>query len=326
MEFITFFGQSQYKARDIQLFQGVTGSDLVAINNLIAPCKVVSAKAGAAIIHAHSNDNPLYAVLKGGLKLQQSESASVQAMHNLHYLTGECAGELSVLDDEDQSHTILATCDSELLIIDTDTLWELIDKSNCMARNLLRLLSFRIRTTNAFLRRRHQVGEFYRQLSMIDGLTGIHNRAWLNSQLPHLIQHSHSTGSPLSIIMADLDNFKLFNDTHGHIIGDDAIQCAAKILNSTLRPTDFAVRFGGEELLVILPDTSKEACFSVAKRLCTRLAKSSVFKDQRQSLPHITASFGVTNLNEGQDIFTLIAAADAALYRAKKAGRNQVSY
>ena len=160
---------------------------------------------------------------------------------------------------------------------------------------------------------------------MIDGLTGIHNRAWLHSQLPQMIERSHVTGSPLSIIMADLDHFKQFNDTHGHILGDDAIQSAAKLLNSTLRPTDFAVRFGGEELLIILPDTSKEACFSVAERLCVKLAHATVFKDNRLPLPHITASFGVAILTAGQDIFTFIAAADAALYLAKNSGRNQVS-
>ena len=86
------------------------------------------------------------------------------------------------------------------------------------------------------------------------------------------------------------------------------------------------MRFGGEELLVILPDTSKEACFTVAERLCFKLAQTEVFKDDRLPLPHITASFGVATLVTGQDIFTFIAAADAALYRSKNSGRNQVSH
>ena len=203
-------------------------------------------------------------------------------------------------------------------------LWQLVDEVDGVARNLLRLLSFRIRTTNALLRRRHRVGEFYRQMSMIDGLTGIYNRAWLHSQLPQMIERANASGNPLSIIMVDLDHFKQFNDTHGHIIGDDAIQCAAKLLNSTLRPTDFAVRFGGEELMVILPDTSKTACISVAERLCNRLAHSTIIKDCHLPLPHITASFGIAALLPGQDIFTFIASADAALYRAKNSGRNKV--
>jgi len=326
VELFNIFAHSEYRARNLQLFHDIDEADLIGINELIASCAVMLVKAGTSVITAHTTDNRLYVVLKGVLEGQTHEDNSGSSVtSNMQFMAGECVGELSVLDDEDQPHTIKAICDSELLVIEADTLWQLINESNGVARNLLRMLSFRIRTTNALLRRRHRVGEFYRQMSMVDGLTGIYNRAWLHSQFPQMIERSQASGNPLSIIMVDLDHFKQFNDTHGHIIGDDAIQCAAKLLNSTLRPTDFAVRFGGEELLVILPDTSKDACFSVAERLCIKLAQASIFKDDRLPLPHITASFGVAGLLPGQDIFAFIATADAALYRAKNAGRNQVS-
>lgn len=326
MELLTIFAHADFNVRDLQLFKDIDDKNLVAVNRLISTCAVMKVQAGQNIITAHSTDNRLYVVLKGTLEVQSHDNiTSGSTVGNVQYTAGECVGELSVLDDEDQPHTIKAVCDSDLLVIEPETLWQLIDESNGVARNLLKLLSFRIRTTNALLRRRHRVGEFYRQMSMIDGLTGIHNRAWLQSQLPQLIEHAHVTGSPLSIIMADLDHFKQFNDTHGHIVGDDAIQSAAKILNSTLRPSDFSVRFGGEELLVILPDTSGQACLTVAQRLCDKFAQAIVFKDNRSPLPHITASFGTASLVAGQDSSTFIAAADAALYRAKNSGRNRVS-
>ena len=326
MELLKIFAQSDYRARDLQLFGEIDDRNLVAINNLISGCPVMLIKADQNVITAHSTDNRLYIVLKGTLEVQSHENiTNGSTVGNVQYTAGECVGELSVLDDEDQPHSIKAVCDSEMLVIEADTLWQLINESNGVARNLLKLLSFRIRTTNALLRRRHRVGEFYRQMSMIDGLTGIHNRAWLQNQLPSLIERAQVSGLPLSIIMTDLDHFKQFNDTHGHIAGDDAIQTAAKILNSTLRPTDFSVRFGGEELLVILPDTSPEACLIVAQRLCTKFAQTAVFKDDRMPLPHITASFGVASLVDGQDMSALIASADAALYRAKNSGRNRVS-
>ncbi len=325
MELLTIFAHSDFRAASLQLFHDINERDLVAINQLIATCSVMLVKAGQPVIQAHTTDNRLYIVLKGELEVLSQEPAGSSAANQLQYLAGECVGELSVLDDEDQPHTVTAKSDSELLVIEAETLWQLIEDCNGVARNLLQLLSFRIRTTNALLRRRHKVGEFYRQMSMIDGLTGIHNRAWLQSQLPQMIERAHVTGNPLSIIMADLDHFKQFNDKHGHIVGDDAIQTAAKLLNSTLRPSDYAVRFGGEELLVILPDCANAPCFSVAERLCKKLAQTPVFKDDHSPLPHITASFGIASLAEGQDIFTFIASADAALYRAKKAGRNQVS-
>ena len=325
MELLNIFSHSDYQAGQLQLFSDIAEEELPGIRVLIASCQIMLVKADQTVIAAHTTDNRLYIVLKGTLEVQTHENSTESAVSNVQFTAGECVGELSVLDDEDQPHTIRAVCDSELLIIEADTLWQLIDESNGVARNLLRLLSFRIRTTNALLRRRHKVGEFYRQLSMIDGLTGIHNRAWLQNNLPQMIERAQMTGNDLSIIMLDLDHFKQFNDTHGHIAGDDAIQSAAKILNSTLRPTDFAVRFGGEELLIILPETTQKACFSVAERLRTKLAQAPIFNDNRLPLPHITASFGVANLIAGQDIFTFIAAADTALYRAKNAGRNQVS-
>ncbi len=326
MELLNIFAHSEFSARNLQLFKDIDDRNLAAVNNLISTCSVVQIHAGQNIISAHSTDNRLYVVLKGTLEVQSHENiTSGSTVGNVQYTDGECVGELSVLDDEDQPHTIMAVCDSQLLVIEPETLWQLIDESNGVARNLLKLLSFRIRTTNALLRRRHRVGEFYRQMSMVDGLTGIHNRAWLQNQFPQLIDHAHATGNPLSIIMVDLDHFKQFNDTHGHILGDDAIQSAAKILNSTLRPSDFSVRFGGEEMLVILPDTSGSACLTVAQRLCVKFAQTTVFKDDRMPLPHITASFGIASLAPGQDSSTFIAAADAALYRAKNSGRNRVS-
>lgn len=325
MQGLKTFEQSGYQARTLQLFKDMDGADLAVVNRLIAPCEVLQVGTGQPVIVAHTADNHLYIVLDGALDLLPQESARSTSVGNQQFSKGECVGELSVLDNENQPYTIRAACDSVLLAIDGDTLWRLIDESNGVARNLLRLLSFRIRASNALLRRRHRVGEFYRQMSMIDGLTGMHNRAWLQAQLSQLMEHAVATGSPLSIIMVDLDHFKKFNDTHGHIIGDDAIQTAAKILNSTLRPTDFSVRYGGEEMLVILPDTSRDASIIVAERLCAKLAQTRVLHDEAAALPHITASFGVATLNAGQDASNFIATADAALYRAKKAGRNRVS-
>jgi diguanylate cyclase (GGDEF)-like protein len=200
-----------------------------------------------------------------------------------------------------------------VLVIDSATLWRLIDESNGVARNLLRMMAFRIRATNAQLRKRQKLGEFYRQLSMIDGLTGLQNRSWLNEQLPLLIENAHAVDNPLSLIMIDIDHFKRFNDTYGHLAGDDALRAASKVLSEELRPRDFAVR-----------NTNKKAASIVAQRLCERMRQTLVFSDTTRPLPHITASFGVASLTEGQHTEELIAAADEALYRAKETGRDRV--
>ncbi len=125
--------------------------------------------------------------------------------------------------------------------------------------------------------------------------------------------------------MVDLDHFKKFNDEFGHVVGDDALQTAAKVLNAGLRPTDFAARYGGEEMIVILPNTDQRSALIVAERLCSRLRKTRIFANMQKPLPHITASFGLATLKQGEDGPTVIAMADAALYRAKEAGRNRVA-
>src|SRR5476649_1605549 len=267
----------------------------------------------------------LYIVLRGALAVAADTRTGMADGTVSKVLPGESVGEQSVLDQEANLQSISALEESDVLVIESDLVWQLIDESNALARNLLRLLSFRIRAANALLRRRQKLGEFYRQLSMVDSLTGLYNRAWLNDLLPNMIVTAHSSGEPLSLVMIDLDHFKRFNDTHGHQAGDQALRIAAQVLGAASRPTDFAVRYGGEELMVILPDTSEQVAMLVAERLCERLQQAVIFNDMRCPLPHITGSFGVASLAQNQDEHGLIAAADTALYRAKAAGRNTVS-
>lgn len=326
LEQLMYFKDAKYRIEDIHLFRDITDDHLKLIRNIIKDCPVVKARAGQVVLDANSSGSRLFIVLNGALGITKLNEDNNHIENSItQYLPGECVGEISVLDEEIHSATISALSDSDLLVIEADTLWQLIDQSNGVARNLLQLLSFRIRTANAQIRSRQKVGEFYRQLSMVDGLTGLHNRAWLNAQLPPMIEHAHISGNPLSIILVDLDHFKRFNDEHGHLVGDDALQTAAKVLNAGLRPTDFAARYGGEEMMVILPGTTQKAAIGVAQRLCSRLSKTKVFPDPAKPLPHITGSFGVATLEAGQDFLQLISVADAALYRAKDAGRNQVA-
>jgi diguanylate cyclase (GGDEF)-like protein len=323
LEHLTTFGASPYSIGDLQLFGGVKDP---VVADLLADCKVLLVPSGQTVMDNNSKGARLFIVLRGSLGVAQT-SAEARVMDGSvsKILPGECVGELSVLDEESSSSSITALEDSEILMIEAERLWRLIDESNGVARNMLRLLSFRIRAANAQIRKRHKVGEFYRQLSMVDGLTGLQNRAWLNNHLSTMVSASHEVGNPLSMILIDLDHFKKFNDVHGHLIGDEALKAAANVLIDTLRPRDFAVRYGGEELMVLLPNTNLKASSIVAERLCEQMRQAIVFADMHKPLPHITASFGVATLAPNQDAEMLIATADAALYRAKDAGRNQVA-
>ena len=319
---VTTFAASGYPLSDLHLLRDV--HDL-GVGDLLADCPVIRVAAGQSVLDFGGNGGRLYVVLRGALGVAADPLADTSNAAVSKILPGECVGELSVLDEKANPTAIYALQESELLVIDADRLWRLIDESNGVARNLLRLLSFRIRAANAQLRRRQKVGEFYRQLSMIDGLTGLQNRSWLNEPLPALIEQATSADNPLSIVMIALDNFKQFNDLHGHLAGDDALRVAAKVLTDALRPRDFAVRYGGEELTVILPNTHQKGGAIVARRLCERMQQAVVFADMHKPLPHVTASFGVACLAPGQTADSLIATADAARYRAKDGGRNRVA-
>ncbi|AKU22196.1 GGDEF domain-containing protein [Massilia sp. NR 4-1] len=320
MKQISTFGASAWQIGELHLFRD---SDLKQLAPLLAACPVVQVEQGETVSDLHCAR--LYIVLRGALAVGADTRTGMADGTISKVLPGESVGEQSVLDEEANLNPIVAMEQSELLQIEAATVWRLIDESNGLARNLLRLLSFRIRAANAQLRRRQKLGEFYRQLSMVDGLTSLYNRAWLNDLLPTMVASAHDTQAPLSLVMIDIDHFKKFNDSHGHLQGDQALRTAAQVLSGALRPSDCAVRYGGEEMMVILPNTSIGLAQSVAERLCERMRQAVVFGDMRLPLPHITASFGVAALQPGQDEQALIAAADAALYRAKEAGRNRVA-
>jgi diguanylate cyclase (GGDEF)-like protein len=314
LEHIGTMGASTYDIGDLLLFRDSDQEQLAAA---LAGCAIVRLEKGARLEDTFRAR--LYFVLRGALQEMSVDGAASKI------LPGESVGEQSVLDETTNLAAITALDDSELLVIEADLVWELIDRFNGVARNLLRLLSFRISAANVLLRRRQKLGEFYRQLSMNDALTGLYNRAWLNDMLPKLIAGAQRAGSPLSLVMIDLDHFKLFNDTHGHLAGDDALRAAAGVINAALRPTDFAVRYGGEEMLVILPDAGEKLATMVAERLCERLRHVMIFDDMRLAMPQLTGSIGVATLGAAMNELQLVAAADDALYRAKEAGRNRIS-
>ncbi len=126
--------------------------------------------------------------------------------------------------------------------------------------------------------------------------------------------------SPLSIIMFDIDHFKKLNDTHGHAAGDQVLRRVGRFLTAQTRTEDIALRYGGEEFVVILPGTDLGGACTMAQRLCTELAEAG----EAQGEVRATASFGVTRYRAGESADELLKRADSALYRAKEEGRNRV--
>jgi diguanylate cyclase (GGDEF)-like protein len=154
-----------------------------------------------------------------------------------------------------------------------------------------------------------------------DALTGLPNSRALRETLKHLVALSGRTVSPLSAILFDLDHFKRVNDTWGHERGDDALAAVGEILTSTVRASDYAGRYGGEEFLVLLPDTDRDGAVNVAEKLRQAIANATVPGVDRP----LSASFGVASLPaDGGEGDALVRLAERALHAAKTAGRNRV--
>ena len=163
------------------------------------------------------------------------------------------------------------------------------------------------------------------ELSLIDQLTGLYNRRYMTNQLQQYMHRAVMGGKPLSVMMLDIDHFKLINDTHGHQAGDEVLQELADRLRQNIRPMDVACRPGGEEFLVILPETPGDLAYAAAERVRRAIAagKFNVLSDTREVA--VTVSAGVSALLGPHDTMAdLLARADSALYAAKSAGRNRV--
>jgi diguanylate cyclase (GGDEF)-like protein/PAS domain S-box-containing protein len=158
-----------------------------------------------------------------------------------------------------------------------------------------------------------------------DPLTSLFNRRYLEESLDRELSKAQRHNNPLAIIMLDADHFKMFNDTYGHLAGDKVLRDMGKHLVTYSRKEDIACRYGGEEFVLVLPETSLEVAIQRAEDLRLTIETGKKMKYKRQTLPTVTISLGVAVFpDHGNRVNALISAADKALYKAKEHGRNQV--
>jgi diguanylate cyclase (GGDEF)-like protein len=162
-------------------------------------------------------------------------------------------------------------------------------------------------------------------LAVRDPLTGLHNRRHLSEHLPRAIATARRAGAAVSVLLADVDHFKQFNDRFGHDAGDRVLTAVAGAMARSLREGDLAFRYGGEEFVAVLSDCSPEDALRWAERLRAAIAEASAQADPEGKMPRITCSVGVASFPaDGATAAQLLDAADRALYSAKDAGRNCV--
>lgn len=158
-----------------------------------------------------------------------------------------------------------------------------------------------------------------KRLSEEDYLTRLHNRRKIHEVIDNEISRSKRYNSIFSVILLDIDDFKITNDNFGHNTGDQLLVQIAGIIGTTIRESDIASRWGGEEFLVFCPHTNIDGAFSLAEKL-----RSNIEKNEFEEVGYKTSSFGVAQIEHGDTVQSLIQRADVALYSAKSSGKNMV--
>jgi two-component system cell cycle response regulator len=178
---------------------------------------------------------------------------------------------------------------------------------------------------NTAIQKLRESEQYYQELSTTDGLTKIFNTRQFYSNLRTEIERSRRYNHPLTVLMFDIDDFKRYNDTYGHLEGDKVLVRFAEIIKDCLRQSDTAYRYGGEEFSVILPVTAGEQGVSAAERVRTML-RTEVFIPRSGSKVRVTVSIGAAEYLKDEDMMVFLRRADQNLYLAKAAGKDQVCY
>lgn len=166
-----------------------------------------------------------------------------------------------------------------------------------------------------------------RQDAMVDHLTKLYNRRYFDAKLAEHLALSRKTRAPLSFAILDIDHFKLLNDTWGHAAGDEVLRKLAEVIRENLLELDIPARLGGEEFVVIMPNTSIRRAVSLAEKLRKKFETLRVHdRSSGATIENVTASIGVTALREDDSAESLVGRADELLYKAKNGGRNTVKY
>ena len=198
-------------------------------------------------------------------------------------------------------------------------------KSTRDMRNINKALEERLTLSKSEISNLQQSLDAIRAESLTDPLTGLGNRKYFDRMIEMAVQSALASGEPLSLLMFDIDHFKSFNDSYGHLTGDQVLRLVGMSLKQTIKGQDITARYGGEEFAVVLPNTALRQALTVADHIRRAvMAKELKKKSTGEILGRVTISVGVSMLKPDDDTDSLIERADVCLYAAKRNGRNRV--
>jgi diguanylate cyclase (GGDEF)-like protein len=304
--------------RELQALQG-TGDEI--LDALVPRVRLLQLAAGQRLLQRGEPNLRVYLVLSGLLRVELDGESPPLAYIN----QGETVGELSLLAGSAATATVAAEKPTQLLVLDEETFWWLAESSHEFSVGLLVRLAKRLRSNNDAVQESIVLRRQFEQAALSDALTGFRNRRWLDQTLPRIVQRHLHAAEPLCIAMMDIDHFKQVNDAYGHAAGDAVLLQVGRLVRANLRPADSAARIGGEEFVLILPQTLLPGAISAVERLREAIA-GAAFRYERRPLPQVTVSLGLVALEPGANAGKLLAQADVALYAAKQSGRNRTEW
>lgn len=303
------------------LFRGVSHKLLL---KTLSQSRLISLKKGERLLAPGQMNNHIYMILAGRLSILLKES---QTEPVAMFGEGECVGEMSILGDGYASAYVIAATDCKLLAIDQAALWGLLDNSNAAARNMLSILSRRIRTGDQRAAENLERQQGYGSSDMVDELTGLYNRKWMDEKLGRYLQRDIANRQFSCLIVLEMDGYEEFCEKFGALGSDQALRTIAHTMLSSLRPDDQAGRHAGPRFSVFLPHTTSlaDAC-TVAERLRNAVNTAAVVLPSGDGLPPITISLGVSQAHQDDSLAHLSGRAEQALRAAVESGGNCVRH
>jgi len=295
--------------------------DPLTLQKLLTSCSFRDLAPDEILLTPSRANRHVYIIMSGSVRVHLDDLSN--GTPHLELAIGECLGEISILGETKVTAHVVGNEAARLMVIDQDLLWLLVDHSPQLARKLLYTLSHRVGSDNLILRRSLRRQRESELNANLDALTVIANRRGLTRYFNDLVEKGATKNQPLSLMMMDIDHFKRFNDTYGHVLGDNVLCAVAGILADNAGD-GLAARYGGEEFSMVLPGYDANQACKLANTIRDKIQEIQLRTAQGELIPPITISIGVKQMEHHDTLETLVHDADSALYCAKRSGRNCV--
>ncbi len=299
-----------------KLFRDV---NLDSVEHLLSDCQTITLYKGDTLLESGQKNTLLYLVLEGELHVYlNGRNLPMHASLGM----GECVGELSMIDGANTVALVVAATETRTLPLPHEVIWSMMDIATGIARNLLTILAGRIRNDILLQVATAEPSLEFEVAANIDMATGLHNKNWLDDAFGRMALRYEKNGTPLYLLVADIDRFKEYHDSHGHHAGDTVLKEVARIISKNLRPDDLLAYLGAGRFAVLLPERLPDSAQKTAERLREAVAVPASL--HAHSSEHFSVSLGYSIVKPGDTLNSVLICAEEALIQEIMNSRNRL--